>query len=150
MSAIAQTEVIHHPDDDGLPMSDNTAQFDWISIIKWNLEAIFRNQPDVFLAGNHLIYPVEGSVKFRQAPDVYVALGPKKGDRGSYKVWEEASSRRSCSGCGHRAIASRTWRTRRTSTRSTVRRNITLSTHSSRPMPRGGLARTGGSFAPRK
>lgn len=89
VTAIAQPRVIHYPDDDGLPMSDNTVQFEWISIIKWNLEATFRDRPDVFVAGNHLIYPVEGNVKIRQAPDVYVAFGPKKGDRGSYKVWEE-------------------------------------------------------------
>jgi Uma2 family endonuclease len=43
----------------------------------------------VFVAGNHLIYAVEGKVAIRQAPDVYVAFGRPKADRGSYKVWEE-------------------------------------------------------------
>jgi Uma2 family endonuclease len=81
--------VIHYPDDDGLPMSDNTAQFTWINVLMWSAEAQFRADPDVFVAGNHLIYPVEGKPKVRQAPDVYVAFGPRKGDRGSYKVWEE-------------------------------------------------------------
>jgi Uma2 family endonuclease len=92
MSAVVSPNLkprIHYPDDDGLPMSDNTAQFNWISIIKWDLEHQFASDPNVFVAGNHLIYPVEGNVTLRQAPDVYVAFGPKKGDRGSYKVWEE-------------------------------------------------------------
>jgi Uma2 family endonuclease len=84
-----QPKVIDYPDCDGEPMSDNTVQFDWISIIKWNLEYQFASRPDVFVAGDHLIYPVEGDPQTRQAPDVYVAFGPQKGDRGSYKVWVE-------------------------------------------------------------
>ena len=92
MSAVTRTKpVVHYPDSDGQPMADNTAQFEWISIIKWNLEYLFAGDPGVFVAGDHLIYAVEGSPKIRQAPDVYVAFGPQKGDRGSYKVWEEGN-----------------------------------------------------------
>ena len=90
VSALTQPRpVVHYPDSDGQPMADNTAQFRWISILKWGLEAVFRDDPNVFVAGDHLIYPVEGNAKLRQAPDVYVAFGRPKGDRGSYKVWEE-------------------------------------------------------------
>jgi Uma2 family endonuclease len=81
--------IVHYPDSDGLPMSDNTLQFTWIGILKWGVEAYYLNDPNVFIAGDHLIYPVEGDAKTRQAPDVYVALGRPKKDRGSYKVWEE-------------------------------------------------------------
>jgi Uma2 family endonuclease len=81
--------VVHYPDDDGLPMSDNTWQFNWIVLLHANLDAQFRNDPDVFVAGNHLIYPVEGDAKTRQAPDVYVVFGRPKQDRGSYRVWGE-------------------------------------------------------------
>jgi Uma2 family endonuclease len=86
----ASKPVIHYPDSDGLPMSDNTLQFTWIGILKWGLEAQYLRDPNVFIAGDHLIYPVEGDAKTRQAPDVYVAFGRPKHDRGSYKVWEEA------------------------------------------------------------
>jgi Uma2 family endonuclease len=92
MSAAAipvREEVVHYPDSDGLSLSDNTLQFTWISILKWDLEAYYLNDPNVFIAGDHLIYPVEGDVKTRQAPDVYVAFGRSKRERGSYKVWEE-------------------------------------------------------------
>jgi hypothetical protein len=51
---------------------------------------LFRDVPDIFVAGDHLIYPVEGDPTTWQAPDVYVAFGRPKGHRGSYKVWEEA------------------------------------------------------------
>jgi Uma2 family endonuclease len=82
--------VIHYPDDDGLPMSDNTWQFNWIVLLHANLDAQYSDNADVFVAGNHLIYPVEGDNKTRQAPDVYVAFGRPKIERGSYRVWEEA------------------------------------------------------------
>jgi Uma2 family endonuclease len=80
---------VYYPDSDGEPMADNTVQFDWIAILKWNAEAYLRDDPNVFVAGDHLIYPIEGDADTRQAPDVYVAFGRPKGDRGSYKVWEE-------------------------------------------------------------
>ena len=83
------TTVVHYPDDDGLPMSDNTLQFSWIVLLHPNLDAQYRNDPNVFVAGNHLIYAVEGDLKKRQAPDVYVVFGRPKHYRGSYKVWEE-------------------------------------------------------------
>ena len=92
MSAIAtptEPQVIHYPDDDGLPMSDNTWQFKWIFLLHANLDVQFRNDSNVFVAGNHLIYPVEGDPTTRAAPDVYVAFGRPKQHRGSYKVWEE-------------------------------------------------------------
>ena len=90
MSAITVPKPqVHYPDSDGEPMADNTAQFDWIAILKWGLEVQYRADPDVFVAGNHLIYAVEGNNNLRQAPDVYVAFGRPKGYRGSYQVWEE-------------------------------------------------------------
>jgi Uma2 family endonuclease len=86
----ASKPVIYYPDSDGLPMSDNTLQFTWIGILKWGLEAQYLSDPNIFIAGDHLIYPVEDDPKTRQAPDVYVAFDRPKHDRGSYKVWEEA------------------------------------------------------------
>ncbi|MDJ0737683.1 MAG: Uma2 family endonuclease [Nostocaceae cyanobacterium] len=78
-----------YPDSDGQPMADNTKQFRWIVTIKENLEIIFASRPDVFVAGDLLWYPVEGNNKIRQAPDALVVFGRPKGDRGSYKQWEE-------------------------------------------------------------
>lgn len=86
----APSEVIY-PDSDGNPMSDNTKQFRWIVTVKENLEWLFAAQPDVFVAGDFLWYPVQGDNKTRVAPDAMVVLGRPKGDRGSYKQWEEAN-----------------------------------------------------------
>jgi Uma2 family endonuclease len=81
-------EVIY-PERDGQPMADNTRQFRWIVVIKENLELLFRDRPEVFVAGDLLWYPVEGDNKLRQAPDVLVVFGRPKGDRGSYRQWQE-------------------------------------------------------------
>ena len=81
-------EIIY-PDSDGNPMADNTEHYEWIVKIKENLEILFASENDVFIAGDLLWYPVEGSVKTRQAPDVMVIFGRPKGKRGSYKQWEE-------------------------------------------------------------
>ena len=43
----------------------------------------------MFVAGDLLWYPVEGKPSIRTAPDVMVVFGRPKGDRGSYKQWEE-------------------------------------------------------------
>jgi len=85
------TPTILYPDSDGQPMADNTKQFRWIVIIKENLELLFANDPNVFVAGDLLWYPVEGDNKIRQAPDAMVVFGRPKGDRGSYRQWVENS-----------------------------------------------------------
>jgi len=83
------TPRIIYPDSDGKPMADNTKQFNWIVLIKENLEILFAHDPLVFIAGDLLWYPVEGNNKLCQAPDAMVAFGRPKGDRGSYKQWQE-------------------------------------------------------------
>jgi Uma2 family endonuclease len=84
-------KAVVYPDSDGKPMSDNTEQFDWIVKIKENLEQIFADNPDVFVAGDLLWYPAEGNPKIRIAPDAMVAFGRPKGYRGSYRMWEEGN-----------------------------------------------------------
>ncbi|HSM82263.1 MAG TPA: Uma2 family endonuclease [Nodosilinea sp.] len=81
--------TIDYPDSDGQPMADNTKQFRWIVVIKENLELLFADDPQVFVAGDLLWYPVEGNNTIRQAPDAMVVIGRPKDDRGSYRQWEE-------------------------------------------------------------
>jgi Uma2 family endonuclease len=81
--------AIEYPEDDGLPLADNTRQLRWIVMLYGNLCALFRDAADVFVAGNHLWYPEEGHPEIRNAPDVFVVFGRPKGDRSSYRQWEE-------------------------------------------------------------
>jgi hypothetical protein len=69
-----------YPDSDGQPVADNTLQWDWMVKIV--------GEQSVFVAGDLLWYPTEGSLD-RQAPDALVAFGRPPGYRGSYKQWEE-------------------------------------------------------------
>jgi Uma2 family endonuclease len=90
MSTQTPSQVIHYPDSDGLPMSDNTLQFEWITKLVGGLETLFRDNPDVFVAGDLLWYPIEGDNITRAAPDAMVAFGRPKGYRGSYRQWVES------------------------------------------------------------
>lgn len=80
---------IEYPSSDGKRMAKNTLQFEWIVKIKEGLEAVFLDDPNVFIAGDLLWYPVEGSPTISAAPDTMVVFGRQKGYRLSYKQWEE-------------------------------------------------------------
>ena len=81
--------TIIYPESDGKPMAENTKQLRLITVIYGNLSWSFASDEMVFVAGDLLWYPVEGNPKITQAPDIMVAFGARKGDRGSYKQWEE-------------------------------------------------------------
>jgi Uma2 family endonuclease len=80
---------VNYPGHDGRPMADNTIQFDWIARIKGGLDVVFQDDPDVFVAGNLMWYPVEGLNRRRLAPDTMVIFGRPKGQRTSYVQHEE-------------------------------------------------------------
>jgi Uma2 family endonuclease len=86
LSSRRDAPPVHYPESDGQPMAENTLQYRWIVTIVGGLD---RMLPDDFVAGDLLWYPVEGDPKTRAAPDAMVALGRPKGDRGSYRQWEE-------------------------------------------------------------
>lgn len=80
---------IVYPECDGELMADNTLQFEWIVTIKGGLDVQYRDDEQVFVAGDLLWYPVEGNNKICTAPDVFVVFGRPKGYRGSYLQWRE-------------------------------------------------------------
>ncbi len=88
-STQSTTETIIYPESDGKRMADNSKQFRWITTLKGNLDILFENRPDVFIAGDMLWYP-RPTTQIRQAPDVMVVFGRPKGDRGSYAQANEA------------------------------------------------------------
>ena len=84
-----EEEDVIYPESDGKPMADNTRQFRYIALLKAGFDAMYIDRDDVFVAGDLLWYPVQGNNTIRYAPDVLIALGRPKGDRGSYLQWEE-------------------------------------------------------------
>lgn len=85
---LSTSEVIY-PDSDGQPIANNTEQFRWILVIQQNLDWLFADNPDVFVAGDLFWYPIEGKNYIVNAPDVMVVFGRPKGKRGSYLQWQE-------------------------------------------------------------
>lgn len=80
---------IYYPETDGLPIADNTIQYEWITLIHGNLAIQYADHDDVFVAADHFWYPVEGRPDIVTAPDVYVVFGRPRGHRRSYQQWLE-------------------------------------------------------------
>ncbi len=89
MTTFFRETELDFPDCDGKPMAENTVQFQWIVLIKENLEILFVDDPNVFIAGDLLWYPIKSRLITPVAPDAMVVFGRPKGRRGSYKQWEE-------------------------------------------------------------
>src|SRR3954467_1728542 len=84
-----EQDEIEYPESDGEPLAENTLQYEWITTIKGGLDIVFRDDPNVFVAGDLFWYPVAGGNTTRRAPDVMVPFGRPKGHRGSYMQWRE-------------------------------------------------------------
>jgi len=91
IAAAPSKPAVVYPESDGLPMAENTRQFRWIVTIQGGLEALYRDNPNVFVAGDLLWYPIEGNNTIRVAPDALVVFGRPRGDRGSYLQWLEGN-----------------------------------------------------------
>jgi Uma2 family endonuclease len=96
----ADNEQTLYPQSDGKPMAEGTEQYDWIVMIKENLEILFTHNPKVFIAADLLWYPVpvpeeippaviEPPSVRSQAPDVMAIFDRPKGKRRSYLQWQE-------------------------------------------------------------
>jgi Uma2 family endonuclease len=84
-----RTPAIDYPETDGQPMAETDVQAQLMMNLRFALANYFRDEPDVYVSSNLLIYYVEGEPKKRVAPDVFVVRGVPKGDRRIYKLWEE-------------------------------------------------------------
>jgi len=58
--ALASRSDVVYPESDGAPMADNTRQLHWIILVVENLDALFMDRVDIFVAGDQNWYPVEG------------------------------------------------------------------------------------------
>jgi hypothetical protein len=88
ISSQNQPEIVYL-ENDGQLVSENTKKFQLIAKIQGGIDALFKDNENVFVAGNLLWYPVEGNNKICQTPNVMVAFGRPKGDRSFYQQWLE-------------------------------------------------------------
>jgi Uma2 family endonuclease len=82
-NTISKLETIY-PSSDGQPMAESTEHYQWIVTITGGLESLFKDDENVFVAGDLLWYPVEDHSEIRRAPDAMVVFGRPKEARGSY------------------------------------------------------------------
>ena len=87
--ASPKTTAVPLPESDGEPMAENTLQFEWIVALQGNLDLLFRDRPDVFVAGDHLVLRSNGTPRSVWPPTPMSLSDGRKGHRGSYAVCEE-------------------------------------------------------------
>ena len=84
---------IEYPSSDGEPMSENQWQYVAMTDTVSALANHFIHQPDVFVAGDLLVYYRMNDNATRVAPDVFVVFGATgKHLRDSWIVWREGTS----------------------------------------------------------
>ena len=83
---------IHYPDSDGEPLAESDYQFYPLTDTVRTLGLRFANRPDVYVAGNMLVYYRMNDVSARLAPDVFVVFGVDDHLRRSYFVWREGKA----------------------------------------------------------
>ena len=89
-SARARLESVVYPDSDDEPMAENMVQADAIRAAYLALKGHFLSCPNrPLLAGDMLMYYVEGDPTQSVAPDVMAVFGVGTRRRSSYKLWEE-------------------------------------------------------------
>jgi Uma2 family endonuclease len=90
MDTISTTpKTIHYPETDGKPMAETDVHIDVLIYLREALRDHFRDDPQVYVAGNMLFYYEEGNPAACVAPDVFVVQGVVKRERHTYRLWEE-------------------------------------------------------------
>ena len=88
ITATAPIQVVY-PETDGKPMGETDVHIDALIYLREALKDHFREAPQVYVAGNMLLYYEEGNPAACVAPDVFVVQGVAKHERRIYKLWEE-------------------------------------------------------------
>jgi Uma2 family endonuclease len=89
MAAIPLQREIHYPESDGKPMAESDLHRDVMTDLIHALKTRYIGEPNVYVAGNLLLYYVEGDPRKSVAPDVLVTWGIRKGRRKTYLLWKE-------------------------------------------------------------
>lgn len=79
----------YYPETDGQPMGESDWHRNAILNLLIALELHFAARPDVYVAGNMLLYYQQGEPTHFVSPDVFVVLGTERRPRASYFLWRE-------------------------------------------------------------
>ena len=78
-----------YPESDGKPMADTDLHLYWIKRIDDMFRTHFAQDPGIYISGNIMMYDIEGPRRTAVSPDIFVCFGIGRGNRRTYKVWEE-------------------------------------------------------------
>lgn len=87
-----QSSTIYYPESDGKPMVETDTYYRVLTGLRFGLEFHFRDDPQVYVGANLMLYYQEGDPSKCVSPDVFVVFGVPKGDRRTFKVWEEGKA----------------------------------------------------------
>nr|HID13754.1 Uma2 family endonuclease [Anaerolineae bacterium] len=80
---------VYYPESDGKPMAETDTHINLLIYLREALADYFRDDPNVYVAGNLFVYYEEGDPTKVVAPDVFVVKRVPKRDRRIYQVWKE-------------------------------------------------------------
>ena len=80
---------VYYPESDGQPMAETDIHRDLMVDLIASVDWHFREDRDFYVSGNLFIYFEEGNPEKAVAPDFFVVHGVPKGQRRTFKVWEE-------------------------------------------------------------
>jgi Uma2 family endonuclease len=89
MAAIPLQRETYYPESDGKPMAESDLHRDVMTDLIHALKTRYIGEPNVYVAGNLLLYYVEGDPRQSVSPDVLVTWGIPKGHRKTYLLWKE-------------------------------------------------------------
>jgi Uma2 family endonuclease len=84
--------LLSYPEIDGKPMAETDVHINALIYLREALKDYFRDDPQMYVAGNLMLYYEEGNPAACVAPDVFVVRGVGKHARRVYKLWEEGHS----------------------------------------------------------
>lgn len=89
---LLQRSSLYYPDSDGEPTAENDPHYYCITDTRFALQQYFKEDADIYVGADLLVYYVEGDPTKSVAPDVLVAFGVPQGHRRSFCVWEEGKA----------------------------------------------------------
>lgn len=82
----------YYPDSDGEPMAENDPQYYCITDTRFALQQYFRDNSQVYVGADLLVYYEEGDPTKSVAPDVLVVFGVPNHLRRKFLIWEEGKA----------------------------------------------------------
>ena len=86
---IGSAPTFVYPESDGEPMAETPKHQKIMIDVMDILRSHFREVPDVYIAGNMLLYYEEGNPRKSISPDVFMVRGLSQKDLRTYKTWEQ-------------------------------------------------------------